>query len=554
MRKYIIGLFLTVASSVGFTSCNDFLDMTPTDSVSDKGVWQSLPSAENAVNYLYSYIIDIVGTECTAGMTEALTDELKYGSYNYNAYCFIPSEISYGGSTLTASYVDAYLGFWSRDYEAVRRTNEALYSLHKYGTLSPEATIRLEAELRFIRGFLYFDLMKRYKEVVLYDENLEGIVPDKALSSEEDGWNFIEADLRFAATNLPIKERAGGRLNQGIAYAYLSRTMLYAQRWEVVKFAADEVAKLGYDLEDNYADSYSKELKDGNVEAILQYVFNLEQNVYHSFDFYYTPGGDYTMNRLSGGGYGTPTQEMVESYEYAGKGGFPDWSEWHKEGVTSTPPYADLEPRFHATILYNGAPWKNRVIEPFVGGADGFCVWNKEQEPKGRTTTGYYLRKLVDETHDVVAVKDSKQPNTIIRYAEVLLNKAEACYHLNDNQGANEAIRKIRARVNLPYSDKSGEALWKAIRQERRVELAYEGLWYWDLRRWNVADKDYPEGLNNYQVHGLKVEKQPNGDFTYSYVTVDDKNRTFPSKMYRFPLPSNELESNSLITQYPEWK
>lgn len=257
MKKYIIGLCFAVASA-GFTSCNDFLDMTPTDKISDKGVWQSLSSAENAVNYLYSYIIDIAGTECVAGMTEALTDQMKYGSYNYNSYCFIPSEIAYGGSTLTASYVNAYLGFWSRDYEAIRRTNEALYSLHKYGSLSPDASVRIEAELRFIRGFLYFDLMKRYKEVIIYGENMQEIVPDKAISSEEEGWNFIESDLRFAAENLPVKEQASGRLNQGSAYAFLSRTMLYAQRWDVVKFAADEVQKLGYDLESNYADSYSK--------------------------------------------------------------------------------------------------------------------------------------------------------------------------------------------------------------------------------------------------------------------------------------------------------
>ena len=149
---------------------------------------------------------------------------------------------------------------------------------------------------------------------------------------------------------------------------------------------------------------------------------------------------------------------------------------------------------------------------------------------------------------------DSKQPNTIIRYGEVLLNKAEACYHLNDAAGANAAIKAIRARVNLPYSDKSSDKLWAAIRQERKVELAYEGLWYWDLRRWKDAAKQYPEGLNGYQVHGLKIEKQANGDFTYTYVSVDDKDRTFPEKMYRFPLPSNELSSNALVTQYPEWK
>lgn len=553
MKKIIAGLFL-MGASLGFTSCNDFLDMTPTNSVSDKGVWTSVTTAEYAVNYIYSYVYDVAVAQCVAGMTESLTDQMKYGSYNYNSLCFIPSEIAYGGSTLTANYVDVYLGYWGSWYTAIRRTNEGIYSLHKYGTLSQEDATRLEAEMRFVRGYLYFDLMKRYKEVIIYDEDITSITENKALSTEEEGWNYIETGLKYAASNLPKKENANGRANCGMAYAFLTRAMLYAERWDVVKSAAEEVEKLGYTLEDNYADACMKDLKDGNKEAILQYAFDIAADVTHSFDYYYTPGGDYTMNGQSGGGYGTPTQEMVEAYEYADGSGFPDWSAWHAEGVTQTPPYEDLEPRFQATILYNGAAWKGRTIESYIGGNDGFCIWNKEQEHKGRTTTGYYLRKLVDETHDVIAVTDSKQPNTIIRYGEVLLNKAEACYHLNDAAGANAAIKAIRARVNLPYSDKSSDKLWAAIRQERKVELAYEGLWYWDLRRWKDAAKQYPEGLNGYQVHGLKIEKQANGDFTYTYVSVDDKDRTFPEKMYRFPLPSNELSCNALVTQYPEWK
>ena len=244
---------------------------------------------------------------------------------------------------------------------------------------------------------------------------------------------------------------------------------------------------------------------------------------------------------------------MVESYEYA-TGGHPDWSAWHASDVTDTPPYADLEPRFHASVLYNGAAWKGRTIESFVGGADGFCVWNIEQDPKGRTTTGYFLRKLVDESHDVIATVKSSQPSTIIRYAEVLLNKAEACYRTNDAAGANAAIKKIRSRVNLPYIDKNGDALWSAIRQERKVELAFEGFWYWDLRRWGDAEKTYPTGLNGYQVHGLRIDQQPNGSFVYSYVSVDDRDRNYPAKLNRFPLPANEINNNAAVTQFPEWK
>ena len=551
--KTLYKAIITSVMALGLSSCTSFLDMTPTDRVSDKVMWETTSNAEYHVNYLYTYVYDVLSGQSVAGLTEAYTDMLKYGSYNYNSMCFIPSELSYGlATTLTASYVDAYLGTWRLWYQGIMKTNNAIACLHKYGQMSDEDKVRLEAELKFIRAYLYFDLMKRYKDIILYDENMENYTKDKAISTESEGWDFIQSDLEFAAANLPAKAAARGRLDKGAAWAFMSRAMLYAERWDAVKAAAEEVEKLGYTLEANYADAINKDTKVGNAEAILQFHFDRTSNVMHSYDFYYTPGGDYTIYGEAGGGYGTPTQEMVESYEYA-KGGFPDWTPWHGT-TTQTPPYAELEPRFHATILYNGAPWKGRTIEPFIGGADGWCQWNLEREPKGRTTTGYYLRKMVDEGHDVIALSGSTQPLSVLRYAEVLLNKAEACYHLDDIAGANAAVKAIRARVGLPYTDKSGSALWESIRQERKVELAYEGLWYWDLRRWEVAHKAYPEGLTGYQQHGLKIENNGDGTFTYTYVSVDDQDRNFPEKMYRFPMPSSELDNNAAVEQYPEWK
>ena len=539
--------------ALGLSSCTSFLDMSPTDKVSDKVMWESTTNAEYHVNYLYSYIYDVLMGQCVAGQTEALTDMLKYGSYNYNALCYIPSEIAYGAATtLTAGYVDSYLGYWGSWYTGISKVNKAIVSLRKYGQMSDQDKLRLEAEMKFMRAFLYFDLMKRYKEIIIYDENLDAYAKDKAVSSEAEGWDLIQADLEYAAENLPERTASKGRLDKGMAWGFMTRAMLYAERWDLVKTAAAEVEKLGYALEADYQDGYMKPIGSGNKEAIIQYQFDRANDVTHSYDFYYTPGGDFSINKETGGGYGTPTQEMVESYELA-TGGFPDWTPWH-DVTTQTPPYADLEPRFHASVLYNGAPWKGRKIEPYVGGADGWCQWNLEREPKGRTTTGYYLRKMVDESHDVIAYSGGVQPLIVLRYAEVLLNKAEACHKTNDPAGANAAVRAIRDRVGLPYEDLTGDDLWKAIRQERKVELAYEGLWYWDLRRWKVAHKPYPEGLTGYQQHGLKIEKNNDGTFTYTYVSVDDQDRNFPEKMYRFPMPTGELNNNGAVDQYPEWK
>ena len=418
MKKILIALSLCGV----LVSCNKFLDMTPRDSISDKVMWADVESAEYAVNDIYSYTYEIVAEWPSAvGMTEAFTDAFKYGSYVNFAFCLIPSQVAYGGTNLTSSFVNVYLGRWGDLYDAVRRTNEAISNLKTLGANLPEADrVRLEGELRLMRGWLYFELVKRYKEVILYDEDLTQIKVEKALSSEADGWNFIWNDLDFASRNLPEKAAAKGRLDKGAALALITRAMLYAGEYDKVVAAADELAGLGYALMPDYGDAFTVPVTAGNTETILQYSFSYADNETHEFDFYYTPGGDYKLVGQQGGGYGTPTQEMVESYELA-TGGFPDWSPWHGETLAE-PPYERLEPRFKATILYNGAPWKGRTIEPFVGGTDGWCQWNKEPKPEGRTTTGYYLRKGVDETHNLAERSQSIQPFIILRYGEVLLN------------------------------------------------------------------------------------------------------------------------------------
>ena len=170
--KNIYRSLFSVIIALGVASCTSFLDMSPTDSVSSKVMWESTQNAEYHVNYLYSYVYDVLMNQCVAGQTEALTDMLKYGSYNYNALCYIPSEIAYGASTtLTTSYVDSYLGYWGSWYGGISKVNKAVSSLDKYGQMSDEDKTRLKAEMKFVRAYLYFDIMKRYKEIIIYDEN-----------------------------------------------------------------------------------------------------------------------------------------------------------------------------------------------------------------------------------------------------------------------------------------------------------------------------------------------------------------------------------------------
>ncbi|HJV77471.1 MAG TPA: RagB/SusD family nutrient uptake outer membrane protein [Paludibacter sp.] len=537
-----------IACSLSFMGCSDYLDLTPTDRASDKLIWSKPEYAELAVNDFYNSI-NLYGSfginQSVDGMTEGFTETLKYGSKTNSTHMDRCNLFVYAG-VMSASWASYDLGAWSDLYTRIRRVNEAMSNMNKYSAFDAATTAQISGQLRFFRAYYYFELLKRYKEVILYTENLNDIATNKAVSTEAQGWDMVEADLKFAGENLPQEWEAinFGRITSGASYALLSRAMLYAERWDVAKTAASKVMNSNkYKLVANYKDAF-KSGKNGNTEAILEYNYSAS-GIYHNFDDEFSPAGDPGIQQ---GGLGTPTQEMVESYELA-TGGFPDWSEWHAS-TTTTPPYDKLEPRFQASILFNGASWKGRKIEPFVNGADGWCQYSIDPAPAGRTTTGYYLRKLVDETHNLSVKTASTQPWISIRYAEVLLNFAEACYHTGKADSANIAVKAIRDRVGLPYASKSGTDLMAAIRQERKVELSYEGLLFWDMRRWKLAATQY----TGYRVHGLKIEKNLDGTFTYTYVDCDKQDRFFSEKLYRLPLPQDELVNNTAIQQYPEWR
>lgn len=548
-------LLLSLAAAMPLVSCNDYLDTTPTDSASDKLIWSNYEYAQLQANYMYEDIklIGVYGTgygcsrDCSIGLSESLTDLFKYGGYNYTSLNRIPSELAYGGVTLTNGYVDTYLGAWGTMYGYISTANQCISNLKKFGTFAEDQKTEIEAEFRFFRALYYSVLAKRYPELIIYTDNMDEYTKDKAASPVSEAYELIYQDLMFAGENLPVATTPNGRLTSGAAYALLSRVMLYAERWADAKYAAEQVMAQGYSMPADLETPFT----NGGEGAIFQFCFDLTAQT-HQFDAYYSPGGDKAAyNNPVSGGYGCPTQEMVESFEKAA-GGFVDWTRWHNvAGTNDTPPYAELEPRFHHTILYNGAAWKDRKIESYVGGADGWLEWMKGDMCDGKSTTSYYLRKLVDENNMFADGAKSIKPYTFIRYAEVLLNYAEACYNLGETAEALAKVNDVRTRpaVGLNALTVSGEEVMAAIRQERKVELAYEGHYYWDMRRWRLAHTAF----TGVRAHGLKIEKNTNGSFTYYYVTVDDQDRNFPEKMYSCPIPESELDNNKAITQISIW-
>ena len=541
MKNIWIKTTMSLCLAASLSSCNDWLDgVTQTATVSDEIVWQDAANVDKNVNAFYTYLNkygQFGEAQFQGSLTESLTDAFKYGSVSLgnraghpNNYVFNPEVVSPDG---------CLYNIWTQDlaYGGIRQINQFLEMQKQYSKFSKEENARWEAQARFFRAFLYFQLAKRHGGVIIYKDLPSS--NEKEISTAEETWKFIAEDLDFAAANLPAEWAAvnKGRITKGAAYAFKSRAMLYAEKWQEAYDAASEVEKLNlYDLVANYADAW----KGHNKEAIIEFDYNKDSGPNHSFDQYYVPQCD----GYDFGGLGTPTQEMVEAYETK-DGKTVDWTKWHTK-TTEGPPYANLEPRFAATVIYAGCTWKGKKMDCSVGGTNGaFMPYREQPYSYGKTTTGYFLRKLMDETlTDVKSVKRS-QPWVELRFAEVLLNKAEAAYRLNKYSEAQNLMNRVRARVGLPGKNSTGEAWFKDYRKERKVELAYEGHLFWDMRRWKLAHIEY----NNYRCHGMKIA---NG--TYEYVDCDGQDRKFLQKLYVLPVPTSELKNNKQAVQYDEWK
>jgi hypothetical protein len=554
MKKIIY--LLAFLFAFAFYGCDEFLDTTPTTSISDKIVWDDVKLATLYCNTFYAYIdryglfsvADKGESQFNGNLTDGLTETFKYGSRELGHGYGDANHIAMNPDLINPSE-DCRLDIWGPTYTRIRRVNEFLVNMADFSTFDEQTNRLFEAQMRFFRAFLYFQLARRHGGVILYtDLNFE---KDKNRSSAVDTWNLIESDLDFAASVLPVTWDAAnaGRITKGAAFAFKSRAMLYAERWQSAKNAADSVfsgAGLAgkYSLVANYADAW----KGGNSESILEYKY-LRTGPSHTFDRLYATFGE----RQDEGGRGVPTQEMVEAYEKA-DGTIMDWTPWHS--LTNTPPpYDQLEPRFHATVIYNGCTWKGKVMENSVNGTNGrYLEYGSESNALGRTVTGYYLRKLLDESlrGDDFLNFNSSQTWVEIRLAEVYLNRAEANYRLTNPAGALADLNAVRQRSGVklpPKTGLTGDALFAAIRQERKIELAFEGHLYWDMRRWELAHIEY----NDYRVHGLKITGTA-PSYTFEYVDCDKQDRKFLAKTYVFPIPYSELQNNTAVEQYDEWK
>jgi len=276
MKKTFITLLFVSLTILSFNRCSDWLDLTPTDQLTDKIVWEKQSSVDLYVNGFYTYIHQYsqFGSQQFQGsLTESLTNTFKYRSYALGHKAGHPNNYVFNPSVVTSA--NCFYDNWDDAYNKIRRMNEFLHSMELYSSYPEETNIKWEAQVRFFRAFMYFQLAKRHEGVILYT-SIDQMEKDKARSSEEDTWDLVESDLDYAIEYLPETWSANdkGKINKYVALAFKSRAMLYAERWQSAYDAADAVIKSGlYKLMDNYSDSWAGD----NEESILEFNYDIRE-------------------------------------------------------------------------------------------------------------------------------------------------------------------------------------------------------------------------------------------------------------------------------------
>jgi len=416
-----------------------------------------------------------------------------------------------------------------------------------------------KAEARFIRAMCYFELIKRYGGVPLLGDKILTLYDDIHIprNSYAECVQYIVNECDSISDHLlkePVTAVQLGRITQGAALALKSRVLLYAAsplnnpsndvtKWETAAEAAKAVIDLGYyALNANFVNVF---ITRKDKEAILAYQDVKNQDLERAN----SPAG-YVSDLYTSSGSTSPTQDLVDAFPTITGKAITDPT----SGYDAMDPYAKRDPRFDATIFYNGAEWLGRPVETFEGGRD------KPNTDQVQTKTGYYLRKFLPDLSTASNYSPVDHNFIIFRYAEILLNYAEAANESGDI-AANRAIAytqlislrkraKIIAGTGALYGLKPNMnqvEMREAIRLERRIEMAFEEQRFWDVRRWKTAEIDF-----NKTLQGMEITQIDANAFSYQVVNVEPIVFIAP-KMYLYPIPFTEVISNNALTQNSGW-
>jgi starch-binding outer membrane protein, SusD/RagB family len=569
MKKYLFKLIIIIILIPNLVSCEKFLDAELDNRLNDEQMLNDPSYFEGLLlhaykyqfePYLYSFNLDIASDDA---VTNDLNNNFRKMALGEWSSVFNPA------SEWNVSYREIfYINTFLEKFEQVQ-----------WSYIDPQINEnhikRLRGEAHGLRAWYNFLLLQAHAGYSETGELLGHPVIDRVLDTNEDFniprssfaqcVDFIFEDLDIAIENLPdtyvdirgntihnntFGERFRNRLSGRVAKAIKSRVALYAASPAYEYISWEEAAIIAGDLlaenkglsaiSPNGFEFYKNHL---NTEIIWNTAF-LANNTIERNNF---------PPSLFGSGRTNPSQELVNSFPM--QNGFPldhRLSRWNPDQ-----PYAARDPRLASYIIYDGSPLKGQTINTFSGAES-----NGVGSLLTSTRTGYYLKKLMLEDQVNLVPGNVTQGNrffTYFRFTEILLNFAEAANEAwgpdADPMGygftAREAIRALRIRAGLAQPDTYlnffnpgvGE-LRQLIRNERRLELCFEGHRFWDVRRWNEKE------IMQKPVSGVLIQNNETGK-TFEYVVIE--NRDYQDYMIYGPIPYDEILKNKALIQNSGW-
>ncbi|MDB5155438.1 MAG: hypothetical protein JWR50_145 [Mucilaginibacter sp.] len=510
-------------------SCKkNVLDITPTDRISESSVWTDPTLPQLFINAQYNALQD--------GFTQ---DVQYFGDECYTVYDLGHYLNTIGKDAVTPDNINGLphmFYYWNDGYTAIRNFNLFFDNIDK-APVSADIKAQMIAEVKFLRAFVYARLIWNYGGIPIIEKayTLNETLTGVKRNTYDECVTYILNDLNAAIATLPAQQTGAnlGRASADAARALKARVLLYyasplnnpsndQQRWKDASDAAlDLINTNHYSLATDY---HSLFIGGANNEIIFGRYYSTANAT--NIGFYSGPQGNGGYNQRQ------PTQNLVDAYEMT-NGVIPVIN----GAVNPDPnnhydpnnPYVNRDPRFYASILYNGATFKGRQFQPYKGGTD----FNGNDA----TATGYGMYKFIDQNQPVAFTNPYTYPWVFFRLGEVYLNYAEAQYNLGNEDNARLYINKVRARVNMPPITESGTALFNRLVHERQVELAFEVHRYYDTRRWKIAPQTEVQPLQGFII-------TDNGNNNFNYNRVNLATRSWGDKLYYLPITTQEVRSS----------
>ncbi|MDR0939837.1 MAG: RagB/SusD family nutrient uptake outer membrane protein [Mediterranea sp.] len=571
MKQYILSLIATLALTLGMSSC---LDLDPQDQLADGNLWSEANDFKYLANNFYGWTRDFSGILNDEPHSDIRSD-LMIPLNSTNSF-------SHGNNTIPTSdksYTDAY--------NRIRRCNLLLQNAAGY--TGAESIDQYAGEAHFFRAYFHFDLVQLYGNVVIDRGVMDITSPELTAPRDDRGLviDFCIEDLNQAAALLPDAEPEKGRITKWAAYALLSRVALYEGTWQ--KFRGNETR--GRELLDIAAKA-AKNVMDGGAYELFKpaalgtmaykYLFtladaqstpvaSLTKASNKEYVFYRRHDNDLSRPNLNIT-HGTVANAFQISRKFVNMylcaDGLPiDLSPLFKGYATTLSEFADRDNRMYNCFLQDGEKyWINdagncRVDWKGMEGEDAANALTNTVT-KG---TGYQNRKWGTERQVNDYYEGYDFP--IIRYAEVLLNYAEAVYERDgaiSDPDLDLSLNLVRSRVN-PEMPKLSNGLVNGngldmrdeIRRERTVELYFEGFRLDDLKRWKTAEAEMPQDIVGIQWTGTeyasKWATESGTPKDASGCIVRESGRSWTEKNYLLPLPSDQLQLNPNLGQNTGW-